>query len=775
MKRKFSIFLNIVLFVVCVGSLAYGVFSAQRATLSVTGNLGFTAHNCLVTVSGYMYGHTTGSSTNEPVSEENKVYLKKPNNTDATPEKPLAVKLETGSLSFGTDPIYFSMPDSEAVANDITIVLTIKNTDSSAVLVEDTTTDRTYTNYTITCDNQLQVLYTDTEPEKVTTVTYTISPKKDSNGTYTSITNTVSISIKMNFSQVDTTTPGSTSYWTVDASGNLKSVPTKAQNNNSDMLIIPASVTDGTTTTAITAINAGTSAQTNLSYYKKVVVLKGVTSLYNNAFNNCSSLTSVTLPSSVTNILGSAFMDCSSLRSITIPSSVTSIGGSAFFGCRSLTSITIPSSVTSIGGNAFQNCSSLTSITIPSGVTSIGSSAFSGCWSLTSITIPSSVTNIGGNSFAECSSLASIKVDSGNTKYDSRNNCNAIIEKPSNTLILGCKNTVIPSSVTSIGSSAFFDCSGLTSITIPSSVTSIGSSAFSGCSGLTSITIPSSVTNIDGNSFAECSSLASIKVDSGNTKYDSRNNCNAIIEKPSNTLILGCKNTVIPSSVTSIGSSAFFGCSGLTSITIPSGVTGIGSNAFSGCSGLTNITIPSSITSIGGYAFRDCSSLTSITIPSRVTSIGEWTFKDCSSLTSITIPSGVTDIGVRAFSGCSSLTSITIPSGVTNIGNYVFQNCSSLTSITIPSGVTYIGQNAFQDCSSLTSITIPSSVTDIGRYAFRNCTSLTSATFKTTTGWYVGKSAGKKTTPLSSTDLANTSKAATYLKKDYSSKYWTKE
>ena len=673
MKRKFSIFLNIVLFVVCVGSLAYGVFSAQRATLSVTGNLGFTAHNCLVTVSGYMYGHTTGSSTNEPVSEENKVYLKKPNNTDATPEKPLAVKLETGSLSFGTDPIYFSMPDSEAVANDITIVLTIKNTDSSAVLVEDTTTDRTYTNYTITCDNQLQVLYTDTEPEKVTTVTYTISPKKDSNGTYTSITNTVSISIKMNFSQVDTTTPGSTSYWTVDASGNLKSVPTKAQNNNSDMLIIPASVTDGTTTTAITAINAGTSAQTNLSYYKKVVVLKGVTSLYNNAFNNCSSLTSVTLPSSVTNILGSAFMDCSSLRSITIPSSVTSIGGSAFFGCRSLTSITIPSSVTSIGGNAFQNCSSLTSITIPSGVTSIGSSAFSGCWSLTSITIPSSVTNIGGNSFAECSSLASIKVDSGNTKYDSRNNCNAIIEKPSNTLILGCKNTVIPSSVTSIGSSAFF------------------------------------------------------------------------------------------------------GCSGLTSITIPSGVTGIGSNAFSGCSGLTNITIPSSITSIGGYAFRDCSSLTSITIPSRVTSIGEWTFKDCSSLTSITIPSGVTDIGVRAFSGCSSLTSITIPSGVTDIGHYVFQNCSSLTSITIPSGVTYIGQNAFQDCSSLTSITIPSSVTDIGRYAFRNCTSLTSATFKTTTGWYVGKSAGKKTTPLSSTDLANTSKAATYLKKDYSSKYWTKE
>ena len=141
-------------------------------------------------------------------------------------------------------------------------------------------------------------------------------------------------------------------------------------------------------------------------------------------------------------------------------------------------------------------------------------------------------------------------------------------------------------SVTSIGSNAFYKCSGLTSVAIPSSVTSIGSNAFSYCSGLTSVAIPSSVTSIGSLAFSDCPSLTSISVDAANTVYDSRNNCNAIIKKSNNQLIAGCKNSVIPSSVTSIGSSAFSGCSGLTSVKIPEGVTSIGSEAFWGCSGL---------------------------------------------------------------------------------------------------------------------------------------------------------------------------------------------
>ena len=257
------------------------------------------------------------------------------------------------------------------------------------------------------------------------------------------------------------------------------------------------------------------------------------------------------------------------------------------------------------------------------------------------------------------------------------------------------------------------------------SVTSIGEKAFSGCDYLTSITIPSSVTSIRDEAFYRCTGLESIVVDAGNTKYDSRENCNAIIETETNSLILGCNNTVIPNSVTSIGNYAFYKCSGLTSITIPNSVTSIGDYAFSDCSGLTSITIPNSVTRIGDYAFSDCAGLTSITIPNSVTSIGYEAFYGCSGLTSITIPNSVTSIGGRAFQSCTSLTSITIPNSVTSIEGYAFYKCSGLTSITIPNSVKSIGYYAFNSCTGLTSIIIPNSVTSIDNYALANCENLT--------------------------------------------------
>ena len=289
--------------------------------------------------------------------------------------------------------------------------------------------------------------------------------------------------------------------------------------------------------------------------------------------------------------------------------SVTSIGREAFFCCSEMNSITIPNSVTTIEFCAFIYCNGLTSINIPNSVTTIGDGAFSSCIGLNSIRIPNSVTSISNAAF-RYSNLTSIIVDEGNTKYDSRSNCNAIIETSSNTLIIGCQNTIIPNSVTAIGDGAFSTCRGLTSITIPSSVTSIGTNVFYDCP-LISVTIPSSVTKIGGNPFAMCRSLTSIIVEKSNTKYDSRNNCNAIIETSSNKLISGCKNTIIPNGVTIIGEEAFYSCIGLSFITIPNSVTEIRRAAFTECN-LTSITIPNSVTSIGELVISSCSRLTNV-------------------------------------------------------------------------------------------------------------------------------------------------------------------
>ena len=305
---------------------------------------------------------------------------------------------------------------------------------------------------------------------------------------------------------------------------------------------------------------------------------------------------------------------------------VISVGGNAFYKCNDLTSVTIPNSVTTIGNSAFNNCKGLTSVTIGNSVTEIGNYVFAYCTSLTSLTIPSSVSKIGESTLIVCTALSSIIVDSENKVYDSRDNCNAIIESATNKLIAGCKATTIPNTVTTIGDHAFHNCSeltsvtipnsvreigayafyycrGLTSVTIPNSVAKIGLNAFNNCRGLTSLSIPSSVTEIDLNAFSNCTGLSSIIVDSENKVYDSRDNCNAIIESATNKLIAGCSTTTIPNTVTSIGDAAFEGCTGLTSVTIPNSVSKVGAYAFASCFGISKITIPKTVKVIGSEAF----------------------------------------------------------------------------------------------------------------------------------------------------------------------------
>ena len=458
----------------------------------------------------------------------------------------------------------------------------------------------------------------------------------------------------------------------------------------------------------------------------------------------------------VTSVGDYAFYRCSDLTaSLTIPNSVTTIGNYAFSHCSDFSgNLTIGSSVTTIGSFAFRFCNGFTSdLIIPNSVVTIGQCAFEGCSSLTSIEIPDSVISLGlvdgheQNPFIECSGLEQIIVDPENPVYDSRNNCNAIIKTNTNALITGCKNTIIPNTVTIIDQwafsycsglteitipnsvlyivgAAFYGCTALTEITIPNSVFYIGEHAFYGCIGLTSIEIPNSVVYIEANPFGGCTSLEQIIVDSGNAVFDSREDCNAIITTNTNVLVTGCTNTVIPSSVTSIGNYAFSGFNNLTSIAFPNALISIGEGAFRDCSGLTgNLTIPTSVTAIGKEAFQGCYGFTGdLTIPNSVTTIGDWAFKGCSGFTGcLTFGNSVSTIGNCAFDNCSGFTgSLTIPNSVTEIGDYAFYGCSGFTgNLTIGNSIITIGESAFDGCNGFTgSLIIPSSVIAIGDYAF---------------------------------------------------------
>lgn len=392
---------------------------------------------------------------------------------------------------------------------------------------------------------------------------------------------------------------------------------------------------------------------------------EGLTTIGASAFLGCSSLTNINIPKGVITISANAFFDCSGLTNITIADGVKCIDDSAFYRCSGLTSIVIPGSVTSIHNSAFLGCNGLTNVEISEGLSFIGDSVFEGCSALTSIKIPSSVELIGNGVFKGCNSLTSVENYACGTQ---------IFEE----VFYGCSsltNFEIPSSVMYIGDRAFYGCSSLTNIEIPEAVISIGNSAFKGCTNLISIEIPEKVTSIGDSAFEGCSGLASIKVAIDNSVYNSNDNCNAIIVTKEYSLIVGCRNTQIPSGVTHLEHFAFKGCSNLTSIDIPSSVTNVGSGVFSGCSGLTSVEIPNSVTSMGAGVFEGCSGLTSIEMSSGVTSIEHDTFKGCSSLTSIEIPNSVTSIDYGVFSGCSSLKSIEIPSNVVCLDANLFVDC----------------------------------------------------------------------------------------------------
>ena len=411
---------------------------------------------------------------------------------------------------------------------------------------------------------------------------------------------------------------------------------------------------------------------------------------------------SVIISDGVTCIGEYAFFYCDALTSMVIPEGVTSIGSSAFDGCTALTSVVIPEGVTSIGSAAFSGCAALESVVIPEGVTSIGDRAFDGCTALTSVVIPEGVTSIRYGAFSACTALEKIEVSAANTAYISIDG--VLFNKARTELIqypAGKKATTytIPSSVTSIGSSAFSGCDALTSVVIPEGVTSIGGAAFEGCAALTSVVIPEGVTSIGGFAFRGCAALTSIE---------------------------------IPSSVTSIGDYAFAYCDALTSVVIPEGVTSIGSWAFGGCAALERVEIPSSVTSIEGDAFNDSMVLEKIEVSAANTAYisidGVLYNKDQTELikypagkkaTTYTIPSSVMSIGDWAFLYCAALESVIISDGVTSIGDDVFYGCTAIESITSLNPEPPACDRAFGDVNQNIPVYVPAESIELYRNAER--------------------------------------------------------
>ena len=465
-----------------------------------------------------------------------------------------------------------------------------------------------------------------------------------------------------------------------------------------------------------------------------------VTTIGVNAFINKVSITSINIPNSVTTIGNNAFEGCNGLTSITLPNSLITIGDSAFAGCSGFTSITIPPSVTIIGDQAFQSCSGLTSINIPASVIGIGHAAFMNCsglinvifdsdssliyiknqafdycTKLVTITIPSSVTIIMDQAFQGCSNLNAINVDTANPNYSSY--FGVLYNKNQTALI------TVPS--------------GISTIIFPNTITDIGSSSFFGCDLLTSVTISASIINISPNAFHK---HPFFNVDPANLNFSSDDG--VLYNKDKSILYLCPENKTgfftIPNTVIYVGSGAFNACVNLLSITIPNSTIIIGRFSFAGCLGLTSITIPASVTRIEDGAFIFCRNLVNVTFEpnSSLTLIDTQVFADCINLISINIPAFVASIGDTAFSGCNSLTAINVDVANLNYSSYfgvlynksqtsLINAPSQISIVIIPNTIVVISEYAFQGCNAITSITIPSSVTTIGNYTFRGMGNLT--------------------------------------------------
>ena len=447
---------------------------------------------------------------------------------------------------------------------------------------------------------------------------------------------------------------------------------------------------------------------------KNSIIPSSVDTIGMMAFAGCKGLTSLTIPSNVISIKNWAFLDCTGLLTLSVPNTLGDLAIGSFMGCNNIETLDWNTELFSPSYVSRYALASLKTVVISSDVTAIDSKAFEGCndidsiyWDYTGnanlselfagsadnvrgITIGPNVTSIATGSFKGFHNLQSLTVEPGNTVFDSRENCNGIVVTATNTLLIGCKTTTVPEGITRLEDNLFSWCYGPGTLVLPSTLREIGESALNGCSDLASLTIPENVQKI-GTGYTDLPKLTSISVDSRNPYYNSNGNCNAIIETATGMLILGCRNTVIPS-----------------------GTTGLADYAFANQSQLEFLLIPASVNNIGSYAFMNCSLLKSLIIPEGVDTIRDKTFSGCSSLEYLSVPSTVKGFGTEVFSGCDNLTSAGPQGGGyryefnwDTIPARAFDKLTKLQTVYIPKTVKAIGSiGIFDDCRSLNSIAV---------------------------------------------------------------------
>ena len=467
---------------------------------------------------------------------------------------------------------------------------------------------------------------------------------------------------------------------------------------------IPASVTD-----------IGPFAFYQCKNLSSITIPDSVSEIDSGAFKGCSGLVNMTLPKNVTYISWWLFADCTSLTNVTVSDNVTSIGSYAFKGCTKLTGFVIPENVTYLREQAFFGCTGLTSIRIPKGVTYISEYAFYGCDRLTSIDIPEGVKVIEEHAFASCDSLTGVIIPRSVTT----------IEKYAFYSCLNLRSIVISDGVAVLGDGAFGYNENLNTITFRGYPASISSYVFADVTA--TVYYPAENENWTAETMLDYGgSLTWVPYEAGYEIIIASGTCGDNL-----TWTLGDYGTLTISGTGSMydrniwynhANSAYFS-NIVRNVIIEEGVTTIGDYAFD-YTHLTHITIPSSITSIGNSAFSGCESLSGITIPSSVTIIGSYAFSGCDSLTTVTIPDSVTSMGDAVFSSCENLSDVKLSKEITTIGDNMFFYCQKLSAIIVPDKVTSIGENAFYYCISLNRIAIPGSVTSIASDAFYSCYNL---------------------------------------------------